>query len=127
MDVVFVFSLFRPQSDREKPLKILLFDSSYDKFKGVSANVAVIDGAVRKGNIYFLLKGKNNNSVCFIKVLEMIIIPGNLGSVQPLFRFNAKLCSYFVGDKIVAAHSKKPYEVQEIGIMFPSESRTDML
>ena len=52
IDVTFVISLFRPQSDREKPLKMLLFDSSYEQFKGVFSNVAVVDGAVRKGNLF---------------------------------------------------------------------------
>ena len=33
----------------------------------------------------------------------------------------------FVGDKVVCAHSKKSYDVQEIGIMYPNEMPTGVL
>ncbi|XP_005091177.1 translation factor Guf1, mitochondrial isoform X1 [Aplysia californica] len=38
-----------PQYDRNKPLRAFVFDSWYDKFKGVVAHVAICDGVARKG------------------------------------------------------------------------------
>jgi len=38
-----------PQSDRNKPLKALIFDSHFDSYKGVIANVRVMDGCIRPG------------------------------------------------------------------------------
>ena len=42
----------RPEGQRADPLKMLLFDSTYDKFKGVLASVAVKDGVIKKGNLF---------------------------------------------------------------------------
>ncbi|CAH1776623.1 unnamed protein product [Owenia fusiformis] len=68
-----------PESDRKKPFKGLLFDSWYDKYRGAVANVAIIDGQVKKG------------------------------------------------DKIIAAHSMKQYEIQETGILYPDQTPTNIL
>lgn len=43
---------FRPPADPMKPLKALVYDSWFDKFKGIICNIAVKDGV--------LLKGENN-------------------------------------------------------------------
>jgi GTP-binding protein LepA len=39
-----------PQGEGEKPLRALIFDSSYNEFKGVVAFVRVVDGEVRAGD-----------------------------------------------------------------------------
>lgn len=36
-----------PHGDAQKPLKALVFDSSYDAYKGVVANIRVVDGSVK--------------------------------------------------------------------------------
>jgi GTP-binding protein LepA len=38
-----------PRADNQKSLKALLFDSWYDQFRGVIANIAVCDGVIRQG------------------------------------------------------------------------------
>ncbi len=49
-----------PQGDSNKALKAILFDSSYDTFKGVILFVRVFDGKVRVGdNILLMHKGIN--------------------------------------------------------------------
>ncbi len=40
----------RPVTNIEKPLKMLLFDSWFDHYRGAVANVAVIDGQLNKGD-----------------------------------------------------------------------------
>ncbi|KAL6082445.1 hypothetical protein STEG23_013665, partial [Scotinomys teguina] len=65
-----------PKVHRENPLKALVFDSTFDQYRGVIANIALFDGVVSKG------------------------------------------------DKIVSAHTKKTYEVNEVGILNPNEQPT---
>ncbi|XP_064636105.1 translation factor Guf1, mitochondrial-like [Lineus longissimus] len=67
------------EAREDQPLKALLFDSDFDKFKGAVVSVAVKSGTIQKG------------------------------------------------DKIVAAHSKKAYEVQELGILYPDIVPTGVL
>ena len=38
-----------PKGDPERPLRALIFDSHYDRYKGVIAYLCVIDGAIRRG------------------------------------------------------------------------------
>ncbi|XP_059131933.1 translation factor GUF1, mitochondrial isoform X3 [Peromyscus eremicus] len=68
-----------PKVHRENPLKALVFDSTFDQYRGVVANIALFDGVVSKG------------------------------------------------DKIVSAHTKKTYEVNEVGILNPNEQPTHKL
>ncbi|XP_044935638.1 translation factor GUF1, mitochondrial isoform X3 [Mustela putorius furo] len=62
-----------PKVHRKNPFKALVFDSTFDQYRGVIANVALFDGVVSKG------------------------------------------------DKIVSAHTKKTYEVNEVGVLNPNE------
>ena len=45
-----------PESDTEKPLKALLFDSRYDDYRGVICLIAVKDGVIKKGDNIFLVQ-----------------------------------------------------------------------
>ncbi|KAF9653072.1 GTP-binding protein lepa [Thelephora ganbajun] len=68
-----------PGGDADKPLKAFLFDSSYDRYRGVISLMSMQSGALRKG------------------------------------------------DKIVSCHSRKKYEVTDIGILHPDEVSTSVL
>ncbi|KAF9227814.1 GTP-binding protein lepa [Gyrodon lividus] len=68
-----------PPVSVDKPLKALLFDSHYDRYRGVISLVSLHDGVIRKG------------------------------------------------DKIASCHTRKRYEVQEVGIMHPEELPTTSL
>ncbi|XP_034860942.1 translation factor GUF1, mitochondrial isoform X2 [Mirounga leonina] len=68
-----------PKVHRKNPLKALVFDSTFDQYRGVIANVALFDGVVSKG------------------------------------------------DKIMSAHTKKTYEVNEVGVLNPNEQPTHKL
>uniref|UniRef100_A0A8C0JS21 GTP binding elongation factor GUF1 n=1 Tax=Canis lupus dingo TaxID=286419 RepID=A0A8C0JS21_CANLU len=68
-----------PKVHRKNSLKALVFDSTFDQYRGVIANVALFDGMVSKG------------------------------------------------DKIVSAHTKKTYEVNEVGVLNPNEQPTHKL
>ncbi|KAJ3891955.1 P-loop containing nucleoside triphosphate hydrolase protein [Lentinula edodes] len=68
-----------PQSDKNAPAKAFLFDSLYDRYRGVISLVNIQNGILRKG------------------------------------------------DKIASCHTRKKYEIAEIGIMYPEEVSTDIL
>lgn len=38
-----------PSGSKEKPLKALIFDSCFDSYKGVLANIRIMDGSIKKG------------------------------------------------------------------------------
>ncbi|KAJ3744931.1 P-loop containing nucleoside triphosphate hydrolase protein [Lentinula detonsa] len=68
-----------PRSKKDAPAKAFLFDSLYDRYRGVISLVNMQDGVLRKG------------------------------------------------DRIASCHTRKKYEVAEIGIMYPEEVPTDIL
>jgi len=48
-----------PKSDRENPLRALIFDSIYDSYRGVIAYIKVVDGVIKKGDkIQFIASSK---------------------------------------------------------------------
>ncbi|XP_065261544.1 translation factor GUF1, mitochondrial [Emys orbicularis] len=68
-----------PSVNIRDPLKALVFDSTFDHYRGVIANIALFGGEVQKGH------------------------------------------------KIVSAHTRKTYEVNEVGILTPNEQPTHKL
>ncbi|KIK59544.1 hypothetical protein GYMLUDRAFT_74444 [Collybiopsis luxurians FD-317 M1] len=68
-----------PQSRKDAPVKAFLFDSLYDRYRGVISLVNIQDGVLRKG------------------------------------------------DRIASCHTRKKYEIAEIGVMYPEEVPTDIL
>lgn len=69
----------RPEASTDDPFKALVFDSNFDHYRGVVANIAVFGGRVRKG------------------------------------------------DRIMSAHLRKTYEVNELGLLRPDEHPTQTL
>lgn len=45
-----VLADLRPRASRDEPFKALVFDSDFDHYRGVVANVALFGGEVRKGD-----------------------------------------------------------------------------
>jgi len=53
-----------PTGSRDNPMKGLVFDSKYDKYRGVVTYVRMVDGVVRKGdNIRFMREGVNSEVI----------------------------------------------------------------
>ena len=46
-----IINLPSPNGDRNKPLKMVIFDSWYDIYRGVICTVSVMDGVIKAGDI----------------------------------------------------------------------------
>ena len=74
-----------PQADEHKPMRALIFDSTFDEYKGVIAYVRVVDGAITKGeSLTYLKTGRAAD------VLEV-------GEFYPSMRATEKLVSGDIG------------------------------
>jgi elongation factor 4 len=69
-----------PKAYPEKPLRALLFDSWYNEYKGVICLIAVIDGAIKKGNTVHLIQA----DVTY-EVLEIGLMYPNETSTDALY------------------------------------------
>ncbi|WP_418889120.1 translation elongation factor 4 [Peptostreptococcus stomatis] len=58
-----------PVGDDQAPLKVLIFDSYYDAYKGVVAYVRVFDGCVKKGMIIEMMNSKKKFEVTEVGVM----------------------------------------------------------
>ncbi|RXW18968.1 hypothetical protein EST38_g6886 [Candolleomyces aberdarensis] len=85
-----------PRGLKEAPLKAFLFDSFYDRYRGVISLINVQEGVLRRGVSY------------------------------NFFRLRVEL-TVSQGDKIASCHTRKRYEVTDIGIMHPEEIPTQNL
>lgn len=100
-----------PEGDDKAPLKALIFDSYYDAYKGVVADVRVMDGTVKKGDaIVMMATGKK------FEVVEVgVFLPkatamkelkaGDVGYITASIR-NVRDCQ--VGDTITFKNNPTP-------------------
>jgi GTP-binding protein LepA len=76
-----------PIGDEKKPLKALIFDSSYDAFKGIIAYVRVVDGEIGKDqSVYFCVSKAEGRSkeIGYFKpqlVEQKILKAGDIGYI----------------------------------------------
>lgn len=52
-----------PKIDTDKPLRVLIFDSKYDDYKGVIAYVRIVDGNVNPGDTIFMIGTESDSEV----------------------------------------------------------------
>jgi len=52
-----------PQVDKDKPLRALIFDSFFDKYRGVVAEVRIVDGEIKKGEKIHFMASKADGEV----------------------------------------------------------------
>ncbi|KAJ8079104.1 Translation factor guf1 mitochondrial [Marasmius tenuissimus] len=86
-----------PPSDLKAPVKAFLFDSLYDRYRGVISLLNIQQGVLKKGQSY------------------------------PQHREPSPSPERSLGDRIQSCHTRKRYEVTEIGIMHPEEVPTNSL
>jgi GTP-binding protein LepA len=65
-----------PSGDEEAPLQALIFDSIFNSFRGVVANVRIMNGTLKKGEKIRFVNTGNEYSADEIGVLKMDYLPG---------------------------------------------------
>ncbi len=92
-----------PTGDENKPTRALIFDSSYDEYKGVVAHIRVIDGSLKKGDKIKLFSSRTESEVLDIGVFKPDYHPtsglsaGEVGYIVTSFK-NVSECG--VGDTV---------------------------
>jgi elongation factor 4 len=67
-----------PEADRNKPFKALLFDSYFDKYKGVISLLAIKSGSLKKGDIITTHHAQKNYEILEIGIMYPEETPTNI-------------------------------------------------
>ena len=107
------FDFARPAADPLKPLRALVYDCWYDRFKGIICNIAVKDGVVSKGKMVWVDLFPCRKS----------FLPVNFYRI-----WEVRTCILlFLGDRVTFHHAHQHFDVQEIGILYPEPTPTNIL
>jgi len=96
-----------PKSDPSKPLRALIFDSSYDHYRGVIATVRVFDGAIRPEMKITAMSTGKTYEVAEVGVFKTDMFPVKeltAGSVGYVLAAIKEIDDVKVGDTITATH-----------------------
>jgi len=98
-----------PQTNVEKPLRALIFDSIYDSYKGVLAYVRIVEGKVKAGEKIFLMGSRAETEVLEVGVFKPALMPkdtleaGEIGYIATGLK-DVSLCR--VGDTVTVFASQ---------------------
>ncbi len=101
-----------PVGDAEKPLRALIFDSVYDKYKGVVAYVRIVDGSVRRDDTVALISTETNGTVMevgtFAPAMEVApeLTAGTIGYIATGFK---SVSDCRVGDTVTFSKNTKEF------------------
>jgi len=59
-----------PSGEKDKPLRALIFDSYFDSYKGVVAQVRIVDGKIKNGEEIYFMKAKAKSEVLELGVMK---------------------------------------------------------
>jgi len=96
-----------PDGDLEKPLRALIFDSSYDHYRGVIATVRLFDGMVRPGMSIITMSTGKTYEVVEVGVFKPDMSPVEeltAGSVGYILAGMREINNVKVGDTITAVN-----------------------
>ncbi|MBI4262454.1 elongation factor 4 [Candidatus Uhrbacteria bacterium] len=100
-----------PPQGQPMPLRALIFDSSYDDYRGVIAYVRCVDGSMKKGDTIRLMATEHESVVLEVGVFSPKYTPvealgaGEIGYIVTGLK-DLRACR--VGDTITTARSQKP-------------------
>lgn len=97
-----------PQGDLDKPLKALIFDSVYDAYRGVIANIRIVDGTVKAGDRIRMMSNGKEFEVTEVGVFKPKATPQDIlmvGDVGYLTASIKNVSDTRVGDTITLANN----------------------
>ena len=106
-----------PKGDANKPLRALIFDSYFDSYKGVIAQVRIMDGKIDEGDQIYFLKAKAESEIIELGVITpqlektKFLEAGNIGYIATGLKEVGK-CR--VGDTITKISNIK-YQISGTG------------
>jgi len=92
-----------PKGEAQKPLRALVFDSSYDSYKGVLAYVRIVDGQIKRGDKILLMASNAKAETVEVGIFKPNLVAteklsaGEIGYIATGFK-DVSLCR--VGDTI---------------------------
>jgi GTP-binding protein LepA len=99
-----------PSGEKDKPLRALIFDSYFDSYKGVVAQVRIVDGEIKNGEEIYFMSAKAKSEVLELGVMKPqlekteFLEAGDIGYIATGLKEVGK-CR--VGDTITKASSIK--------------------
>ncbi|MGZ4145631.1 MAG: translation elongation factor 4, partial [Actinomycetota bacterium] len=96
-----------PKGDAEAPLRALIFDSTYDAYRGVVSYIRVVDGSIRKRGIIRMMATGAQHEVEEVGVLHPAIYPATelgVGEVGYLISGIKTIGGARVGDTVTDAN-----------------------
>jgi len=97
-----------PQGNEKKPTRALIFDSYFDSYKGVIAEVRVIDGEIKSGDKIYFMKAEYLSEILEVGIMKphferrRFLSTGDIGYVVTSLK-DVEKCK--VGDTIARAES----------------------
>lgn len=95
-----------PSGKRENPVKALVFDSKYDKYRGVVTYIRVVEGVIRKGDRIQFMRETVNSDVLEIGQFRPSLVPCKElgpGQVGYLLTGVKELSKVTIGDTVTLA------------------------
>ncbi len=95
-----------PETNQEKPLRALIFDSKYDAYKGIIAYVRIVDGKIKTGQNFYLMATQTPAEVKEVGVFKPELFPskelkaGEIGYIATGIKEPEKIK---IGDTIVSS------------------------
>lgn len=111
-----------PSGERDNPLKALVFDSKFDKYRGVVTYVRVVDGVIRKGDNIRFMREAMTSEVIEIGQFRPGLVPCKElgpGQVGYLLTGVKELSRVTVGDTVTMAN--RPAEKALAGYQKPKQ------
>ncbi|OGD23493.1 elongation factor 4 [Candidatus Azambacteria bacterium RBG_16_47_10] len=92
-----------PNGNPQAPLKALIFDSAYDSYKGVVANVRIVDGAVKAHEVARFMMAGSSSEIIEVGIFKPALVTGtilNTGEIGYLATGLKEINKVRVGDTV---------------------------
>lgn len=92
-----------PNGNSQAPLKALIFDSAYDSYKGVVANVRIVDGSVKAHEVVRFMMAGSSSEIIEVGIFKPALVAGtilNTGEIGYLATGLKEINKVRVGDTV---------------------------